>query len=96
MIQFLERVNQILQVNVFPVGLYIGQKEIIEPFPNLALEHKRQHRSRQLQEEDEANDSREKLKEADVFPESPNTPSKSQNESDCAHNKHPPNWVKTM
>lgn len=60
--QLLERVYQILQVNIFPVSLQIGQEEIVDPLPNLALEHKCQHRSRKLQEEDEANDSRE-LKE---------------------------------
>lgn len=38
--QFLERVDQVLQVNVVPVGLHISQVEIIEPLPNLALEHK--------------------------------------------------------
>lgn len=50
----LQRVNEVLQVDVVSVGLDVGQEEVVDPGLDLTLEDHRQHGRRQLQHEDEA------------------------------------------
>lgn len=52
----LQGVDEVLQVDVLPVGLDVGQEEVIDPLPDVVLKDERQHGCRQLQEEDEPDD----------------------------------------
>lgn len=54
---FLQRVNEVLQVDVISVRSDVLQEEIVDPLPDLTLENHRQHGRRQLQEEDQADDT---------------------------------------
>lgn len=50
----LHRVNEVLQVNVVSVSFDVCQEEVIDPLSDLTLKNHRQHRRRELQDEDEA------------------------------------------
>ena len=50
---FLQGVNEVLQVNVVPVGSDVALEELPEPVPHPVLEEEGQHGHGQLQEEDE-------------------------------------------
>lgn len=50
---FLKGVNEILQVNVVPVGSDVALEELAEPVPHPVLEQEGQHGHGQLEEEDE-------------------------------------------
>lgn len=49
----LQRVDEVLQVDVVPVTLDVLQEEVVDPLSDLALENHGQNRHGQLQEEDE-------------------------------------------
>ena len=50
---FLKGVNEVLQVNVIPVGSDVALEELPEPVPHPVLEQEGQHGHGQLQEKDE-------------------------------------------
>lgn len=50
---FLKGVDEVLQVNVVPVGSDVALKELPEPVPYPVLEQEGQHSHSQLQEENE-------------------------------------------
>lgn len=54
----LQRIDEVLQVDVVSVPFDVCQEEVVDPLSDLALEKHRQHRRRQLQDEDEADDAR--------------------------------------
>lgn len=51
----LQRVDEVLQVNVISVRFDVCQEEVVDPLSDLTLKNHRQHSRRQLQDEDEAN-----------------------------------------
>jgi len=53
----LQRVDQVLQVDVVPVASDVLKEEVIDPLSDLILKNHGQHRRRQLQEEDQADDA---------------------------------------
>lgn len=53
----LQRVDEVLQVDVISVRSDVLQEEIINPLSDLALKDHSQHGCRQLEEEDQANDT---------------------------------------
>lgn len=53
--QPLQRVDEVLQVNVISVRFDVCQKEVVDPLSDLTLKNHRQHRRCELQDEDEAN-----------------------------------------
>lgn len=56
---FLSKVNEVLEVNVVPIGLDVVVDEEVELVSNPVLEDKGQDPCCQLQEEDEAKEHRE-------------------------------------
>ena len=57
----LQRVDEVLQVDIISVLSDVCQKEVVDPFLDLTLKHHRQHSHCELQDEDEADHTR-KLK----------------------------------
>lgn len=50
----LQRIDEVLQVDVVSVCFDVCQEEFVDPLSDLTLKNHRQHRCRQLQDEDEA------------------------------------------
>lgn len=58
----LQRVDEILQVDVISVLSDVCKKEVIDPFLDLTLKNHRQHCHCELQDEDEADHTRKLMK----------------------------------
>lgn len=54
----LQGVDEVLQVDVISVSSNVDQEELVDPLPDLTLEHHRQNCHRQLHDEDESDQTR--------------------------------------
>lgn len=63
--QLLQRVDEVLQVDVIPVRLDVAQKQVSDPVPQGILEDEGQDGCRQLQEEDKSDQGGELREEVE-------------------------------